>query len=103
MSKEIAKKKQLENEINSLREQAKSVEKENMAIFDRIAYLGSRDYQEVQAKDKLNLQNPDEKVVIVAQRPSEEATAKEPAKNEFVPNQNKTPNFQKWLEYFFKK
>ena len=58
ISKENAKKKEIENNIASLKQQAENIKKENMALGDRIAYLGSKDYQEVQAKDKLNLQSP---------------------------------------------
>jgi hypothetical protein len=64
--------------------------------------LESRDYQEKEAKNKLNLQNPEEKVVVIEQ---------EIGKNSPEPEQKietvqqiiiEVSNIQKWLDYFFK-
>ncbi len=102
ISKENAKKKEIENNIASLKQQAENIKKENMALGDRIAYLGSKDYQEVQAKDKLNLQSPGESVVIIAPRNSAASAAPPSAKNETISAAETAPNYEKWLSYFFK-
>jgi len=60
-SKELKKKKKIREEILSLQEEAQKVEKENMEIKKRIAYLNSKDFQEIEAKERLNLQNPGKK------------------------------------------
>ena len=65
--KEFSKKKEVESEIEILRQQAEKIKQENMSLEERIAYLGSQDYQKIQAKDKLDLQDPNENVVIITQ------------------------------------
>ena len=103
ISKENAKKKEIEKDIASLQAQAENIKQENMALSDRISYLGSKDYQEVQAKDKLNLQSPGESVVIIAPRSSAQNVVSQVVKNETASQPDATtPNYQKWLAYFFK-
>jgi len=102
VSKENAKKKEIEKDIASLQAQAENIKKENMALSDRISYLGSKDYQEVQAKDKLNLQSPGESVVIIAPKNSRQNIVSHPAKNRATKQEDAAPNYRKWLAYFFK-
>lgn len=100
--KEIRKKNQVEKEINSLKQEAEKIKKENMALEERISYLGSNDYKELQAKSKLNLQNPSEDVIIINQ----EMIKKEKEKSEDsvarIQELEEIPNYQKWWNYFFK-
>ena len=102
--REFSKKKQVENDINSLKEQAEKIKQENMSLEERIAYLGSQDYQKIQAKDKLDLQEPKENVVIIAQDSNFLAQEKKETEKS---NSQKTENFDekkenylKWWEYF---
>lgn len=103
LSKEIRKKNQVKNEIDSLRREAENIKKENMAMEERISYLNSQDYQEREARERLSLQSPDEKVVIFSPGPEK----KEIISNEIIsiPNakSNPLPNYQKWWNYFFNK
>lgn len=101
VSKENAKNRAVEKEILSLQAQADSIKKENMALNERLAYLSSKDYQEVQAKDKLNLQNPGESVVIIAPKSLESGSVAQPVKDEVAPVADTTPNYRKWTAYFF--
>ncbi len=101
-SKEMAKKKEVEKEIISLQEQADNIKKENMALSDRISYLSSKDYQEVQAKDKLNLQSPGENVVIITPGSSAQSAVSSPVKAEKVSSTATETNYHKWWDYFFK-
>ncbi len=105
--KEFSKKKEVESEIEILRQQAEKIKQENMSLEERIAYLGSQDYQKIQAKDKLDLQDPNENVVIITQDlavPVEE-TQDFDIKSDNQTNYptKKTSNFLKWWDYFFKK
>ncbi|MFA7319707.1 MAG: septum formation initiator family protein [Parcubacteria group bacterium] len=102
VSKETAKKKAIEKDIAALKAQEENIKKENMALSERISYLSSKDYQEMQAKDKLNLQSPGENVVIIAPRNSAQNSVSQPAKNEAAEQSAAEPNFKKWLTYFFK-
>ncbi len=101
--KEIRQKKAIENEITSLKKQAERIRQENMQVKEKLAYLSSEDYQKMKAKEKLNLQEPNEKVIILSQ-----GFVK--SKKKIIPiNQTVQPlaiatesNFQKWWKYFFK-
>lgn len=63
--KQINKKKEVQKEITKLQEEATRISRENFLAKERISYFESQDYQEREAKDKLNLKNPEENVVIV--------------------------------------
>ncbi len=102
ISKENAQKKQVEQEIATLRQQASSIQKENMALADRISYLSSEEYQKMQAKDKLNLQSPGENVVIIAPRNATSNGSSQGMKTNGNANVDNSPNPQKWWNYFFK-
>jgi cell division protein FtsB len=101
--KEINKKKQVESNIDLLKKEAQKIEKENMELEERLAYLGSNDYKELQAKSKLNLQNPNEDVIIITQ----ETIQKKEEKPQEISNQifqsKEIPNYQKWWKFFFDK
>lgn len=100
--KEKRKKDQVNQEIDKLKEQAQQIEKENMSLEEKIAYLKSRDYQEAQAKDKLNLKNPNENVVIIAEGPVKKEEEKEEAKQNTPTSKGEDlANYKKWLKYFF--
>lgn len=103
--KEVTKKNRIQAEIDKLQQEAEKISKENTTLGDKIAYLGSREYQEKEAKDKLSLQSPDENLVIVKPGVSREVqTAPEkPSSAAFsISNSNPLPNPVKWWNYFFK-
>lgn len=104
---EFSKKKEVESEIEALKEQAEKIRQENMSLEERIKYLGSQDYQKIQAKDKLDLQDPKENVVVITQdldipiEKKEESISENDNSN--IHSTEKTSNFFKWWNYFFKK
>jgi cell division protein FtsB len=101
--KETYQKKEVEKEITALKQEAEKIQNENIKIEDRIAYLASADYQKIEAKDKLNLQDPGEKVVIVSQNPIEKKEIPaEPENNSNGKKLSYIPNYEKWWNYFFK-
>jgi cell division protein FtsB len=100
---ETYKKKQVSEEIRKLEEEAKKFEKENSQIKEKIAYLESRDFQEKEARDKLNLQGEGENLVVVKINPQKNKAEEELAKNsEETRNYRQKPNWEKWRDYFFK-
>ena len=107
-SKELKKKKKIREEILSLQEEAQKVERENMEIKKRISYLGSKDFQEIEAKERLNLQNPGEKMVVISPSPitkdEKEAVYSSEKDKPIIEESPKDyrNNFQKWWDYFFK-
>lgn len=99
--RETYRKKQVQKEISDLQNEADKIQGDNLRLADKIAYLEGRDYQEKEIRDKLNLQKPDENVVIV--KPS---LTKKNAENEpTIADQKlvvKESNPQKWWDYFLK-
>lgn len=105
--KELNKKKQVQVEIEKLQQEAAKVSQENDLIQEKIAYLQSREYQEREAKDRLNLQSPDENVVIVKSsvvgKPSSDEKNVPPKEESASAPIYSAPmsNFKKWCNYFF--
>ena len=102
LGKEVYKKRQIQSEISNLQAEAARVNKENLGIQDKIAYLESRDYQEREAKDKLNLQSPDENVVIIKPGVTKEQSAAAEVIPDVQASAPAVPNPKKWWNYFFK-
>ena len=101
---EMQRKKQIEKEINSLREEAEKVRQDNQDLLDKISYFESPQFQEWEAKRKLNFQKPDENVVIVKPSPSKESGDNKIA-GEFEQKEisaDNSPNYIKWWNQFFK-
>lgn len=101
--KETYRKKQVLDEIKQLQDEAARIEKENSEIREKLAYFDSRDFKEKEAKDKLNLQDSGENLLIIKPSPSKEA-ALEIEENKMETRQEivKSSNPRKWLDYFFK-
>ncbi len=101
--KETYRKKQVLDEIKQLQDEAARIEKENSEIREKLAYFDSRDFKEKEAKDKLNLQDPDENLLIIKPSLSKEAALEtEENKTETRQEPAQLPNPRKWLDYFFK-
>lgn len=93
---------QINNEIEKLRQEAEKIRANNKELREKISYYQTSEFQERVAKEKLNLQKPDEQVVVVKPSPYYE----EIEKNlndvpEQKPEEN-MPNYKKWWNYFFK-
>jgi cell division protein FtsB len=101
ISRETYRKRQVQKEITKLQEEAKKIQGDNMHLADKIAYLEGRDYQEKEIRDKLNLQDPKENVVII-----DPGMAPKKIESEPVPPAQKLlikqSNTQRWWNYFFK-
>lgn len=101
LAKEYYKKRQIQSEIQKLEDEAAKINRDNLEIQDKIAYLQSRDYQEREAKDKLNLQNPGENVVVIKPGVAREQAMETENENPPQPLPPAVPNPQKWWKYFF--
>lgn len=91
----------IQKEVEDLKAQAQKVQNENEALKQRIAYFQTPEFQEKVAKEKLNLQRPDENVVVV--KPSvENQQQNEKQSEEIVEIKQDIPNYMKWWNFFFK-
>lgn len=100
--KETQKKNQIQGVIDQLQAEADRIDRENKKMKENLEFLSSKDYLEIEAKDKLNQKNPDEEVIVlknnVAQDviPAEEPTPKKDEAKVAM------ANHLKWWNYFFK-
>lgn len=102
LGKEVYRKKQIQKEIDGLQEQISQLGQSNGDMENLISYLSSTDFQEKEAREKLNLQKNDEKMIVLRkdvvqpniQTPNQDA-------NRQAPPEDNSPNWQKWWQYFF--
>ncbi len=102
--KENKRNKQIEGEIEILRQEAEKLRQNNQEMKERIVYFETPEFQEKVAKEKLNLQKENENVAIIKPSPSfTENTV--PQEKEDVPSGGNTAqkqNYSKWWDYLFK-
>lgn len=99
--REAYRSKTIEKEVEGLKLEAQRIQSENKDLSERIAYFETSEFQEKVAKEKLNLQKPDETVVVVKQ-----AVRQGEQKNneQIIVEEDKVivPNYRKWWDFFFK-
>jgi len=98
--KESQRSKKIKDMIASLEEQKKTIERENADLKEKIAYFETDDFRERTAKEKLNMQKPDEKVAVVKLSP-EEQKEQEFQELQTEEGNSEVSNPQKWLNHFF--
>lgn len=102
-SREVGRNNKIEEEIASLQREAEKIRKDNQNLEDRIAYFETHEFQEREAKEKLNFQKEGEKVVVVRPSPFQEANQETPAKNiKSLQSEDELANYMKWWNHFFK-
>ncbi len=85
----------IRQEIDSLQEQVKKLERKKLESMDILKYVTSDAFVEEKARTELNLKKPGENVLIVKnQAESEETTQKTPVENTLLNNPIK------WWYYF---
>jgi uncharacterized protein YpmB len=106
ISKETYQKKQIQKNINDLQAEADRIQGDNLHLADKLKYFEGKDSQEKEMRDKLNLQKPDEKMVVIVPGMAEKNASTNMNTSEDFPQQQqvtiKTSNLQKWWNYFFK-
>lgn len=94
--------KRIDKEISSLRNEADKISRENRFLKEKISYFQTDAFQEEEAKKKLNYQNPQEKVVVIKQKPSQDTgTVSEDARQPVTGLRDIRPNYEKWWGKFF--
>lgn len=91
----------IEKEVEGLKQEAQRIQNENDAMTQRIAYFETPEFQEKIAKEKLNLQKPDENVIVVKSGVGEKAQVAG-VQDEIIVDENVDPNYLKWWNSFFK-
>jgi cell division protein FtsB len=101
LGKETYRKHQIQKEIGDLQSQIEGLNKENSQLGDLMTYLSSTDYQEKEAREKLNLQKADEKMIVLQRVLGAEKKNESTAPKEQSPAEDTSPNWQKWWKFFF--
>jgi len=88
---------QFSRQLKEVQVQIEKLETENEKISEQVLYYQSDSFKEKEARIKFGLVKPGEKVLQV---PPEKKPIELPKPIESKPEQS---NWQKWLDYFFKK
>ncbi len=91
---------EIQGQIDKLKNEAERLETDNKYLTDSLDFFASESFKEREMRLKLNLQKPDERVIIISReenKPKEEMPA--PADNKF----QTLSNIREWWEYFFGK
>lgn len=99
--KEAYRGRKIEKEIENLRQEAERIQNDNNLLQKQIDYYNTSEFVERVSKDKMNLQKPDENVVIVNKGTEEQNQSKEEEKEISEADQNEK-NYEKWWNFFFK-
>ena len=94
VGKELARRHQINKEIDSLNQQLSAAQLNRDKLEDLISYLKTDQYVEEQARLQLNLSKPGENRVDLSQNPQALAI-----NDNFNDDRS---NWQKWFDYFFK-
>jgi cell division protein FtsB len=102
LGKEVYRKRQIQKEIEGLQSQINQLGQQNGDMQNLISYLSSTDFQEKEAREKLNLQKSDEKMIVLRKDVVEPNSQPQDAPaNPQATSEDNSPNWQKWLKYFF--
>jgi len=100
LGQESYRKYQLTKEINGLKSEIEQLEGKNQQMADLMEYFQEGSYLEKEARLKLNLKKPGEKIVVISQAAEAEVDKRIVAETGDEVS-NETTNFWKWWEYFF--
>jgi cell division protein FtsB len=90
----------LTKQINQLKSANAQLAEQNLNLQNLIVYYGSSSFQELEARDKLGLKLPDEKVVMVPVRKIDPASNPGDSVPISTPSRQ-MPNYQAWWSYIF--
>ncbi len=102
LGRETYRKRQIQKEIEGLQSEIQKMNQENGDLSNLISYLSTQEFQEKEAREKLNLQKEDEKLIIL-KKEAESAKARQEtqAPGDAAFSDQSTPNWKKWLAHFF--
>ena len=106
LTKTIYKKYQLNQEIESLKVEIAKMDKKEQELTKLIDYLGSQDYLEKEAREKLNLKKEGESVLMVSETELAKELSNSPGQGSAAGSEEKLAaenNLIKWWKFFFKR
>lgn len=97
LGKEVLRRQAVNADIGKLQSEVDALAARNAELADLITYLNSENWQEREARTKLNLQKPGETIVITSENINTSSQIEQTATAHAAPQ---LPNPQKWLNYF---
>jgi len=97
LSKELYREYKIKQEIDDLKSQIQSMEKDNYELSQLIDYYQTDQYKEAEARKRLNLKADGEKVVMI----DEKASGVEDVPADIAAQQANVSNSLRWWNYFF--
>lgn len=88
----------LDEKAAQLDQEIAALEKQNTELVDLIDYFASTEYIEKEAREKLNLARPGEKMVVVTEGKD---VLKQDTNQDFLAGLDGLKPWQKWWKYFF--
>lgn len=99
--KEAYRSRKIEKEIEDLKQEAKHIQNDNNALQKQIDYYSTPQFVERVSKDKMNMQKPDENVVVVNHRITQQSQSTN-EQSEVLQGDKNESNYIKWWNFFFK-
>ncbi len=93
--REVMRKMEIKQEIKKLEEKISSLESDNRELESLIQYLQTEEFIEEEARAKLSLKKPGEKVVAVPENLEVNSNEQQ------LSSQEELSNWQLWWKYFF--
>ncbi|MBU1037365.1 septum formation initiator family protein [Patescibacteria group bacterium] len=103
--KEVINRRDLKKEVNKLQGEINNLEEKNKELADLIGYFESIEFVETEARTKLNLRKPGEKIIIIPEEGTPTSTEEKitsAPENLIASQAGALSNPQKWWNYFFK-
>lgn len=104
LGRETYRKRQIQKEIEGLQAEIQKISQENSELSNLISYFSTQEFQEKEAREKLNLQKEDEKLIVLRKEVEAQPSPVQPEEQSNV-NQNamlsRTSNLKDWLAFFF--
>ena len=101
LGKEAYRKRQVQKEIEDLQSQIKQLGQENGDLNNLIAYFSTPQFQEKEAREKLNLQKDNEQMIILHKDLAAKNQPQDSGGQAPIAQNDNSPNWRKWLNFFF--
>lgn len=103
-SKQLSRNQRIEEEVQSLEQEAEKIRRENETLSEKIQYFASNDFREQEAKEKLGMKKAGEEVVVIkswqnADTPEELAESLPVVSRD--DDLDSLPSYKKWWHLFF--
>lgn len=99
--RETKQKQQKQEIIDALIAEKNRISRDNSMMQEKLAYYSSQDYAEKKSKE-LNMQKPDEHLIVVRPNMAKEIATEISIKSDEVEIKTVVPNYRKWWDYLFK-